>query len=71
MNMGDIFTRSADFLLTCYSAGVLAGLVPAFLIAGGINVFIPKRIIFKYLGPDSNKFISYSIAILAGLVISV
>jgi uncharacterized protein len=71
MNWSDIFSQAGDFLLACFSLSVLVGLIPAFLIAGGTNVFIPKSLVLKYLGADANKAISYTFATLAGVLISV
>ena len=41
------------------------------MIAGGINVFISQSLVFKYLGAKTNKFVSYSVATIAGIVLSV
>jgi uncharacterized protein len=67
----EIGSRSIDFILTCFSLNVLTGLIPAFLIAGGINVFVPQSLVLKFLGARTNKLVSYSIATLAGLVLAV
>jgi uncharacterized protein len=50
---------------------VLTGLIPAFLIAGGINVFVPQSLVIRYLGAGTNKIVSYSLATAAGIVLSV
>ena len=50
---------------------VLTCLVPAFFIAGAISVFIKKDAILKYLGRDSRKCVSYSIASVSGAVLAV
>jgi len=50
---------------------VLTCLVPAFFIAGAIAVFIKKEAVLKYLGHDSRKYISYSIASVSGTVLAV
>jgi uncharacterized membrane protein YraQ (UPF0718 family) len=63
--------RSFDFLRAFFSPGVVAGLILAFLIAGAVNVFVPKSFILKYLGNGSNKFLAYGVAITAGILISV
>ena len=67
----DALERSWNFLTAFFSPGVIVGLCCAFIIAGAINVFIPKPFIMKYLGDSSNKFLAYSVAIIAGIVISV
>jgi hypothetical protein len=71
MNWPEIFTQAQDFLFACFSVSVLFGLIPAFLIAGGTNVFIPKSLVLKYLGPGANKVKSYAVATVAGILISV
>lgn len=50
---------------------VLTCLVPAFFIAGAISVFIKKDDILKYLGRESKKHVSYSIASVSGAVLAV
>lgn len=50
---------------------ILTCLVPAFFIAGAIAVFIKKEAVLKYLGHDSRKYISYSIASVSGTVLAV
>jgi len=52
-------------------AHVLFCLIPAFFIAGAIMVFLNQEAILKYLGPDSNKIVSYSIAAISGSILSV
>ncbi len=71
LSVTEMLSRAYDFLLTCFSLNVLTGLIPAFLIAGGLTVFVSKAIVLKYLGAGTNKFVSYSIATVAGIVISV
>jgi uncharacterized membrane protein YraQ (UPF0718 family) len=71
MSVPEIFMRARDFLLTCFSLNVLTGLVPAFLLAGALAVFVSQALVLKYLGAKTNKFVSYSIATVAGIVLSV
>jgi len=54
-----------------FSLNVLTGLVPAFLLAGALAVFVSQALVLKYLGAKTNKFVSYSIATVAGIVLSV
>ena len=65
------FREIIDFLLTCFSANVITGLIPAFLIAGAVNVFVPPALIFKYFSSKTNRVLSYTVATLSGIVISV
>jgi hypothetical protein len=50
---------------------VLLCLIPAFLIAGAIGVFIKSGSVLKYLGAKSNKFIAYAVASVSGSVLAV
>jgi uncharacterized membrane protein YraQ (UPF0718 family) len=50
---------------------VLTCLVPAFFIAGAIAVFVKKEAVLKYLGSDSKKYVSYSIASVSGAFLAV
>jgi hypothetical protein len=50
---------------------ILLCLVPAFFIAGGIQVFISPQNILKYFGRNANKFLSYSVASISGTVLAV
>ncbi|MBP7030187.1 MAG: permease [Spirochaetes bacterium] len=52
-------------------AHILFCLIPAFFIAGAIMVFLNQETILKYLGPNSNKIVSYSIAAVSGSILSV
>lgn len=46
-------------------------LLPAFFIAGGIAVFIRKDTVIRYLGAKVKRYISYSIAAIAGGILAV
>ncbi len=70
-NLGEFFSGIIEFLLRCFSANVLTGLIPAFLIAGAVNVFVPPAVIFKYFGAKTNRVLSYAVATISGIVISV
>jgi len=50
---------------------VLFCLVPAFFIAGAISVFLSQESVIKYLGPDTNKFLSYGVASVSGTILAV
>lgn len=50
---------------------VLLCLVPAFFIAGAISVFLSQASVIKYLGPESNKFLSYGVASVSGTILAV
>ncbi len=67
----ELFQEGLDFLLVCFSANVLTGLIPAFFIAGAIAVFVSQAAVIKYLGFQANKLISYGAATLSGIVLMV
>lgn len=50
---------------------VLTCLVPAFFIAGAISVFVKKDFILRYLGGQTKKYISYSLASISGSILAV
>jgi len=60
-----------DTLREYLSFHVLTCLVPAFFIAGAIQVFLSKDAVLKYLGPRSNKVLAYAVAAISGTVLAV
>lgn len=58
-------------LLDYLSAHVLFCLVPAFFLAGALNVLIPQSVILRLLGRKAKPVLSYGIAAVAGLFIEV
>jgi uncharacterized membrane protein YraQ (UPF0718 family) len=50
---------------------VLLCLVPAFLIAGAISIFVNQASITKYLGAQANKVLAYAVASVSGGVLAV
>ena len=50
---------------------VLTCLVPALFIAGAIGVFVEKKRLIKYLGPKTNKYVSYLVASVSGVALAV
>ena len=64
--------NEAFMMLTEYAREhVLLCLVPAFFIAGAIIVFLNQQAVIKYLGPNANKFIAYSVASVSGAILAV
>lgn len=53
------------------SAHVLTCLVPAFFIAGGIAALLSTAAVLKYFGPQTKKYLSYSVASVSGAVLAV
>ncbi|MCL6450934.1 MAG: permease [Acetobacteraceae bacterium] len=58
-------------LLEYLSAHVLTCLVPAFFIAGAIAVFVSGPSVLKYFGPRTNRFLSYGVASVSGVILAV
>lgn len=56
-----------DYLL----AHFITCLVPAFFIAGAISMFVSQGAILKYFGPNANRLLSYGVASVSGVVLSV
>jgi len=53
------------------SLHVLFCLVPAFFLAGAISALFSKESVLKFLGPDANKFVSYGVAAVSGVLLAV
>jgi len=50
---------------------VLLCLIPAFLIAGAISVFVSQGAVMKYLGPQASKWVAYPVAATSGTILAV
>jgi uncharacterized membrane protein YraQ (UPF0718 family) len=50
---------------------VLLCLIPAFIIAGAISVFISQGAVMKYLGFGANKLLAYGVASVSGTILAV
>ncbi len=50
---------------------VLLCLVPAFLIAGAISIFVSQASVMKYLGAKANKVLAYGVASVSGSILAV
>lgn len=50
---------------------VLLCLIPAFIIAGAISVFISQAAVMKYLGVKANKLLAYGVASVSGTILAV
>jgi hypothetical protein len=49
----------------------LACVVPAMFIAGAIATFLSQASIIRYLGPNANRFMAYTIASVSGIILAV
>ena len=54
-----------------YLIAHLPFVIPAFFLAGALYALFPKDKILRFLGPDSPKYISYPMSIVAGLCLAV
>lgn len=50
---------------------VILCLLPAFLVAGGMAVYIPQAVVLKHLGADANRAIALGVASVSGTVLAV
>jgi len=50
---------------------VLTCLIPAFFIAGAINVFVSQASVLKYFGVQAKKVLAYSVASISGTILAV
>ncbi len=60
-------------LFTCciFTLNAFTIVLPAFLIAGALVVFIPSQSVMKYLGAKANRIISYGVAAVSGNILTV
>jgi len=49
----------------------LACVVPAMFIAGAISTFLSQASVMRYLGPDANRAMAYTVASVSGVVLAV
>jgi len=49
----------------------LACVVPAMFIAGAISTFLSQASVMRYLGPNSNRFLAYTVGSVAGVILAV
>ncbi len=49
----------------------LACVVPAMFIAGAISTFLSQSSVMRYLGPQSNRTLAYTVASVAGVILAV
>ncbi len=50
---------------------VVLCLLPAFLIAGGISIFVSQGAVMRYLGPGANPVAAYGVAAVSGALLAV
>ena len=54
-----------------YLLAHLPFVIPAFFVSGALYALFPKDKILRYLGPNSSKYISYPMSVVAGLCLAV
>jgi len=55
LNIPDLLASGLEALVDYVGYHVLTCLVPAFLLAGAIVVFLPRDVIIRYLGSETRK----------------
>ena len=65
------FWESLHLLKDYAREHVLLCLVPAFLIAGAIGVFVSQSAVIRYLGAGASRVLSYGVASVSGAVLAV
>lgn len=60
-------------VLSCciFTPRILSTVIPAFLLAGAVSVFVPKGAVLRYLGPDANRITAYLVSSMSGIALSV
>src|SRR4030043_1653659 len=54
-----------------YLLAHLPFVIPAFFLSGALYALFPKDKVLRYLGPNSPKYISYPMSVVAGLCLAV
>ena len=64
--------QAVDLFKCCiFTLNAFTIVLPAFLIAGALVVFIPSQSVMKYLGAKANRVLSYGVASVSGNVLTV
>ncbi len=66
----EVFRNALDFLLKTFIIDVILALIPAFFVAGAIVTFLSRATVMKYLGPNANKPLAYTVATIAGVALT-
>ncbi|UCC68234.1 MAG: permease [Armatimonadota bacterium] len=69
--MGTLGDAVNVFTCCVFTWNLLSIVLPAFLVAGALVVFVPSYAVMKYLGPRANRIISYGVAAVSGNVLTV
>ncbi len=71
MDITPLFLAGLSAIWDYIALHTLFCLIPAFFIAGAMAALIPKDLLLPYLGKKASNFVSYPIAVLAGLLLAV
>jgi hypothetical protein len=60
-------------VLSCciFTPKILSTVLPAFLLAGAVSVFVPKGAVLRYLGPGANRVTAYLVSSVSGMILSI
>jgi hypothetical protein len=59
------------FKCCVFTWNAISVVLPAFLMAGALVVFVPSHSVMKYLGAKANRFVSYGVSAISGNVLTV
>jgi hypothetical protein len=70
--MGQHLSDIVNVLSCCiFTPKILSTVLPAFLLAGAVSVFVPKGAVLRFLGPGANRFTAYLVSSVSGMVLSI
>lgn len=69
--MGTLGEAVNLFRCCVFTLNAVTVVLPAFLLAGAIVVFVPSQSVMKYFGAKANRFLSYTASALSGNVLAV
>lgn len=59
------------FRCCVFTLNIFTVVLPAFLVAGAVVVFVPSQSVMKYFGAKANRFLAYGVSALSGNVLTV
>ena len=70
--MGETLGNAVNLFKCCiFTLNAFTIVLPAFLVAGALVVFVPSQSVMKYLGAKANRIVSYGAASISGNVLVV
>jgi len=71
-SVGETLGSAVDLFKCCiFTLNAFTIVLPAFLVAGALVVFVPSHSVMKYLGAKANRILSYGVAAISGNVLVV